>query len=156
MKLLMSSCGASMKMHASYRVKKTSWANVALAMRATCAHSAQMVSGADKVSFSSFKVADSFNCFKCPNSHASRFVWLLVIAIFIAGVIWIVAIFRRNFEKRLQMTIPLIRMLITLYHLYGILSGLEHFRGSTEVKFFLQLFQVRSIVLNPFEAIFDV
>lgn len=54
------------------------------------------------------------------------------------------------------MTIPIIRMLITYYQLFSILSGLEMFSGSKQTNFFLQLINIRSYLLMPAEQFFDL
>ena len=54
------------------------------------------------------------------------------------------------------MTIPIIRMLITYYQLFSILSGLEMFSGSKQTNLFLQLINIRSYFLVPAEQFFDL
>jgi hypothetical protein len=54
------------------------------------------------------------------------------------------------------MTVPIIRMVITYYQLYSILSGLEMFSGSKQTNLFLQLINVRSFFLVPAEQFFDL
>lgn len=83
-------------------------------------------------------------------------LWGLAIIIFIVVIFWIVQVFRRNFEKKQQLTIPIIRMMITYFQLYSIISSLEMFSGSSQANFFLQLINVRAVLMTPAEAIFDL
>jgi hypothetical protein len=54
------------------------------------------------------------------------------------------------------MTVPIIRMVITYYQLYSILSGLEMFSGSKQTNFFLQLINIRALLMAPAELFLDL
>lgn len=66
-------------------------------------------------------------CYKCQSSSLSRFLWVMAVALFLLIIVWITLIFLRNLNKKQNVTIPLVRMFITYYHIYSILSGLEMF-----------------------------
>ena len=99
--------------------------------------------------------SDFFECYKCQNKHFARFLWIMANIVFIALIAWIISIYNRNKDKRRQMTMPIVRIMITHLQLFSILSGLETFTVSKQSTIFHAMINIRAILLTPAETLFD-